>query len=151
MTNGYFAEGLVMALLGGQVIESDDIGVYAIELAHRKWPVFPLRGKDPYGSCGQCKNPVTRAPLHPSGQCPHGPELPCHGLLDASSDYRLVNHWWTGRWRGSNIGMRLIKSVFVIDIDPRAGGHERLTEHEARHGKLPVTLRVYSGRGDGGE
>jgi hypothetical protein len=30
----YTAEALVLARLGGQVVDSDDIGVYAIELAH---------------------------------------------------------------------------------------------------------------------
>lgn len=150
----YFAELLVMDALNAQVDDSDDIGAYAVELAVRGWPVFPLSGKSPFARCGRCVDRSDRdhpRPLHDTGQCVHTPaDRVCHGLLDASNDPALVGHWWSRMYRGANIGIRLPEALFVLDVDPRAGGHQHLAELEQQHGKLPDTLRVWSGRGDGG-
>ncbi len=51
---------------------------------------------------------------------------------------------------GANIGGRVPESMIVIDVDPRNGGLEALTELQRHHGALPETLTTVSGRGDGG-
>jgi hypothetical protein len=151
---GYTGEGFVLAELGGQVLSSTDLGVYAIEYAYHGWEVFPLLGKTPWGRCGLCvdrTDPTRKVAKHPTGECVHGRlEAVCHGVLDASAEFTLVDHWWSARYAGSNIGLRIPAGLFVLDVDPRAGGDTRLAELETRHGKLPATLRSWSGRGDGG-
>ncbi len=119
------AVATVTTALDAEVIESDDIGAYAVELAVRGWPVLPLRGK---------------VPAIPGGR----------GVLDASSDVDQVRSWWSGRYAGANIGARVPASLVVLDVDPRNGGAETLDQLVAEHGPLPATLTVWSGRGDGG-
>jgi len=110
---------------GATITESDHMGAYAVELAHRGWAVIPLRGK---------------APAIPGGR----------GVLDASTDLHQVAAWWSGRYAGANIGARVPEPLIVVDVDPRHDGHESLAALEAEHGSLPETLTVRSGRGDGG-
>ena len=104
---------------------SADLGAYAVELAEAGWEVFPLRGKVPAIAGG-------------------------NGLLDATSDVEQVRTWWTGRYRGANIGARVPEGRVVLDVDPRADGHLSLARLEDTHRPLPPTLTAYSGRGDGG-
>jgi hypothetical protein len=106
----------------------DTLGAEALDYARHHWPVFPLRGK------------VPAIPKRLGGR----------GVLDATTDVEQVIVWWSGRYRGCNIGLRLPGHIIVIDIDPRNGGLEALAELENRHGKLPETLTTISGRGDGG-
>jgi hypothetical protein len=68
-----------------------------------------------------------------------------HGLSDASTDEKLVRHWWTSR-SDANVGV-VTGRVVVIDIDPRHGGDRSLEELERANGKLPTTWRVNSGGG----
>jgi Bifunctional DNA primase/polymerase, N-terminal len=118
----------------------------AVAYAAAGYEVFPLRGKLPRGNCRACepRSPGYR-PHQPAG-CPH--EL-CHGLYAATSDPNLVAHWWA-RWPQANVGARVPRSLFVLDVDPRAGGLETLTRLEADHDALPPTRTSLSGRGDGG-
>lgn len=115
------------AMPGSQVIESDDLGDYAVELAARGWAVFPLAGKVPWIAKRDGGN----------------------GVLDATTDLEQVTDWWR-RFPSANIGVRVPSALVVVDVDPRHDGHLRLAEHEAAHGPLPATLSVWSGRGDGG-
>jgi hypothetical protein len=101
-----------------------DLRAHAIALARAGWAVLPLRGK---------------APLFKGGR----------GVLDATSDVQTVERWWTAH-PGANIGGRVPEGAVALDVDPRAGGAERMTELVRRHGPLPATLTVISGRGDGG-
>jgi hypothetical protein len=102
----------------------DSLRDAAVEYARHHWPVFPLRGKAPAIAGGR-------------------------GVLDATTDVDTVIAWWN-RYRGANIGGRIPKTVFVLDIDPRHGGAESIRALVERHGPLPDTLRTISGRGDGG-
>lgn len=120
---------LVMSELGGEVVDSDDLGSYAVELAHKGWEVLPLTGKIP------------AIPKNRGGS----------GVLDATTDPKRIDGWWGIEYPGSNIGLRVPESLFVLDIDPRHDGHLRIAEHEAKYGALPATLTAYSGRGDGGK
>ena len=126
------------------IVESADMGDYAIELAVRGFRVFPLRGKVP-----AIPNP------HPWGTperqtCKGECGRPGHGVLDATDDPQVVARWWAGTYKGANIGARVPESVMVVDVDPRSGGAESLAALVAEHGPLPETLTVESGRGDGG-
>jgi hypothetical protein len=98
---------------------------HAVEYALHHWPVFPLRGKLPAIAGG-------------------------HGVLDATTDINTITAWWSGRYRGANIGGRVPESMLVIDVDPRHGGDQSLDALERAHGHLPETLTTISGRGDGG-
>jgi hypothetical protein len=114
--------------LNATVLDSTDIGTYAVELAVNNWAVFPLRGKSP------------AIPKTEGGR----------GLLDATTDIEQIAAWWGGRYAGCNIGGRVPENLFAIDIDPYHGGDKHLAALEAEHGKLPPTYMHLSGRMDGG-
>jgi hypothetical protein len=80
-----------------------------------------------------------------SGKLP----LTRHGKDDATTSATVVTRWWT-RWPQANIGVRLPTKLVVIDVDPRNGGLDGLATLEVKHGVLPTTLTVWSGREDGG-
>jgi Bifunctional DNA primase/polymerase, N-terminal len=103
---------------------SADLGAAAVELAEAGWEVFPLRDKVPAIAGGS-------------------------GLLDATTDVGQVRAWWQC-YRGANIGARVPENRVVLDVDPRADGHQSLARLEQTHRPLPPTLTAYSGRGDGG-
>lgn len=117
-------EAIAVALLGATVLNSTDIGPHALEYAIRGWSVLPLRGKVPAIAGGR-------------------------GVYGATVDASLIANWWGGRYAGCNIGIRPLKTVFVLDIDPQHGGHHTLEALEAEHGPLPDTLTTWTGRGDG--
>jgi hypothetical protein len=92
----------------------------ALKLGHHGTAVFPLAGKIP-----RIPNP------HPKGS----PErLNCkgecgqlgHGYCDATTELGTIGYWWGVLYRGANIGARVPKGMFVLDIDPRHNGHESL-------------------------
>jgi Bifunctional DNA primase/polymerase, N-terminal len=93
----------------------------ACELASAGWRVFPCWPAGP-----RAKSPLTE-----------------HGHLDATRNPELIRKWWT-RWPYAMIGAAVPDSLIVLDVDPRNGGD---TDDL---GPLPPTLRVWSGRGDGG-
>jgi hypothetical protein len=115
--------------LGASVIDATDISAYAVEYAVNGWPVFPLRGKVP-------------AIPKKLGGC---------GVLDATTDIDQITAWWSGPYKGCNIGGRVPDPVIVIDIDPRSRGHLSVAALQHRYGRLPETLTHLSGRGDGGK
>jgi hypothetical protein len=142
----YYGTAVVMAGLDAHIVAADDIGVHAIELAYRGWSIFPLRGKYPPAACSQCKDPVTKRWLHLGQPCPHGLDLCCHGVLSASREFAVVDHWWSGPCAGHNIAARIPGGLFVLDIDPRQPeGTAFLADRD-----LTATLTVTSGRNDGG-
>lgn len=97
----------------------------ALELARAGWAVFPCRPTEP-----RAKSPL----------------LP-HGHLEATTDPDRIRAWWT-RWPAAMLGAPVPKTLIVVDIDPRNGGSMEALEE--RVGPVPVTLTVWSGRGDGG-
>jgi Bifunctional DNA primase/polymerase, N-terminal len=119
----------------------------ALAYAAAGYEVFPLRGKLPHANCPACEPRSPRYQPHQARDCPH--EL-CHGLYAATSDPHRIARWWA-RWPQANIGARVPLVLFVLDVDPRHDGHQRLAELEARHGPLPPTRTSLSGRGDGGQ
>jgi hypothetical protein len=101
-------------------VNTDDLGAWALRYAQHHWPVFPLRGKIPAIAGGR-------------------------GVLDATTDVPAITAWWSGPYRGANIGGRVPDSMIVIDVDPQHGGDLTLAELENTHGRLPQTLTDISG------
>lgn len=97
----------------------------AEQLAKRGFHIFPLA-------------PKTKIPLKDS-----------NGFNDATLDFTKVK----ATWKASpeyNIGVRTGteqdgKTLVVVDIDPRNGGHIRLKKFVAEQGPLPITLKAISG------
>jgi len=119
----------------------------ALAYAAAGYEVFPLRGKLPRANCPACE---PRSPCYRPHQARDCTCELCHGLYAATSDPERVARWWQ-RWPAANIGARVPGSLFVLDIDPRHGGLDRLAQLEAEHGALPPTRVSRSGRGDGGQ
>ena len=57
----------------------------------------------------------------------------------------ITAHWT--REPAANVGIRTGRALVVLDIDPRAGGHDVLADLEHEHGELPPTLEVITGGG----
>lgn len=70
-----------------------------------------------------------------------------HGFKDATRNQKVIEAWWQ-QWPNALIGIVPPPYVIVFDIDPRSGGSIEALENKL--GKLPPTLTVLSGRGDGG-
>jgi Bifunctional DNA primase/polymerase, N-terminal len=101
--------------------------VAALELAAAGWAVFP---------CDWRPGAHEKAPL-----------LPSPGFHLATTDPDQIKAWWT-RWPKAMIGVRVLGTFIVIDVDPRNGGSLEALQELA--GPLPATLTAWSGRGDGG-
>jgi hypothetical protein len=106
---------------------TSDIIAQALHYAARGWLVFP---------CGwqgeRRKHPLTK-----------------RGFLDASRDSKVIEAWWGQRWPRANIGLATGAGpdFDALDIDPRHGGDVSLADLEAQHGRLPITIRAYTGGG----
>jgi hypothetical protein len=72
-------------------------------------------------------------------------ELVPHGFENASSNPRVIAHWFK-RHPHANVGM-VVGLVCVIDVDPRHRGDETLRRLERAHGHLPTTWRATTGGG----
>lgn len=57
----------------------------------------------------------------------------------------IREHWQ--RRPDDNVGVRTGRGLVVLDIDPRAGGHDVLADLEHEHGELPATIEVATGGG----
>jgi Bifunctional DNA primase/polymerase, N-terminal len=130
----------------------------AIELAEHHWKVFPLCGKVPAIPRAHARTLYSAIPCaenlvaypNPLRDCKGGCGRLGHGLYDATHDVETVIEWWSGPYRGANIGGRIPESMLMIDIDPRHGGDLSWATLIARHGPFPECLETVSGRGDGG-
>lgn len=92
----------------------------ALALARRGVPVFPV-------------NAATKAP-----------RLVAHGVLDATTDARLIEQWFSKLIPDAGVaaatGSR--SGIVVVDVDPRHGGHDGMRDASGRLGNLPPTTRV---------
>jgi len=68
--------------------------------------------------------------------------------MSASNDTEQVERW-AAQFPGCNIGVATGRGsgFIVLDVDPRHGGNESLTELERRHGTLPRTAVQRTGSG----
>lgn len=95
-------------------------------------------------------NPRLRVALKYAGK--GWPVLPCAPdgkplceLVDATTDEALIREWWA-RWPRANICTPTGKRVVAVIVDGAEGEHT-LVELEAKHGSLPPTMTVGTGRG----
>jgi putative DNA primase/helicase len=98
------------------------IGDAALAYAARGWAVFPCWWMGP-----SRKLPITK-----------------HGYKDATTEPRVITAWWR-RWPRALIGTPTGHGFVVLDIDPRHGGFNTLTE--LGFPTLPVTLTAITGSG----
>jgi hypothetical protein len=119
---------------------------HAIDFAVNGWEIFPLgRGKVPRIRSAHPDDSRERQEC--KGRCGRDG----HGVHDATTDIATICRWWAIEYRGANIGGRVPKGLFVLDLDPRKPGHAAaMTKLTADHGTLPHTLTTISGRRDGG-
>lgn len=139
--------------------QGDTLLASAIDYASNHWSVFPLLGKVPaipsahnrfhVIATSACREGLKAFP-NPQRDCKGECGRHGHGLYDATDDVAIVTDWWSGRYRGCNIGARIPESMLMIDIDPRHGGSASWADLTARYGPFPDCMRTDSGRGDGG-
>ena len=81
--------------------------------------------------------------------CKHPGKHPrtSNGVKDATTDRKTIKAWWN-RWPDANIGIATgrVSDIFVLDIDGDVG-KTSLKELKAKHGRLPKTVTVKTGRG----
>ena len=70
-----------------------------------------------------------------------------NGVKDATTDRKTIKAWWNS-WPDANIGIATgrVSDIFVLDVDGDAG-KASLKELEAKHGSVPKTVTVKTGRG----
>lgn len=111
----------------------------ALDYARRGWSVIPVH------SIGRrtctCGRPDCASPgKHPRVAWSEATE-------EAASEAQ-VQEWWR-RWPDANVGVVTgrVSGVVVLDVDPRNGGEESLTDLVAEFGELPATLASRTGGG----
>lgn len=82
-------------------------------------------------------------PLKPQAKTP----LTGHGLNDASKDLTQITEWWR-QWPEANIGCATgqASGFWSLDIDGEEG-EKSLRTLETKHGPLPPTIEIITGRG----
>jgi hypothetical protein len=111
---------------------------YALRYSNLGWAVLPLHHiVDGACSCGRadCKSPGK----HPRTS---------NGVTGASKDHKTIRGWW-GEWPEANIGIAMgkVSGVWALDVDPRHGGDESLSDLIDAHGKLPDSNDAVTGGG----
>jgi hypothetical protein len=109
----------------------------ALSYAGRGWHVFPLHTPE-RGRCSCRRLDCTNTGKHPRT---------ANGLTDATADVEKIERWW-GMWPAANIGIACGPSNLVaIDIDPRHGGEESLSDLRARIAWPNETASTVTGSG----
>jgi putative DNA primase/helicase len=69
-------------------------------------------------------------------------------VKDATTEAETIRRWWA-QYPYANIGVATgpESGLFVLDVDPRSGGKESLSELERLHGPLPATVQSQTGGG----
>jgi putative DNA primase/helicase len=91
---------------------------------------------------GHCSCTAGLDCAHP-GKHPRTP----NGVKDATTDRKTIKAWWN-RWPDANIGIATGRwsNIFVLDVDGDVG-KTSLKELKAKHGRLPKTVTVRTGKG----
>lgn len=114
--------------LGKQALRYASKGLHVL-------PVYSVRD----GRCS-CRKGVecARPGKHP---------MTSRGVKDATTDRKTIKQWWTTN-PDANIGIATgkISNLIVVDVDGEEG-KKSLSELLKRHGKLPITVKVKTGKG----
>lgn len=102
---------------------------HANKYSAKKWAAFPLQPRS--------KLPVFLEPEQSDG----------HSYISSSFDKNVINQWFEEHPE-FNIGIATGRNsgVFVLDVDG-ADGEESLEKLEWKHGRLPETAEVRTGKG----
>lgn len=116
----------------------------ALDYASRNWPVFPTWWPESGGCACSKGRECTRPGKHPLAR------LAPNGLLDATTDPNIIRGWWA-QYPQANIGIRCgaESGLIVLDVDAYKTGLASLEELEARHGRVPYSIRAKTGSGGG--
>lgn len=108
------------------------------------WAVVPLHWIDQ----GRCSCGDLHEKDNSAGKHPHR-KFAQNGVYSASKDNATVTDWFTREPR-LNIGIATgdTSGFVVLDVDPRNGGDDTLTELQRKFGAIPDTACAYTG-GDG--
>jgi putative DNA primase/helicase len=112
--------------------------VRALQWAARGWPVVPLHSvEDGICACargGSCQHP---------GKHPRTP----NGVHGATTDRKRIKTW-LAKWPNANFGIATGRrsGIFVLDVDGTVG-KASLEALQDRHGRLPKTVTVKTGKG----
>src|SRR4051812_49746069 len=102
----------------------------ALAYAARGWPLFPLKPRE--------KTPLI-------SKADGG-----NGVKDATTDPAAIEAWWTA-CPEANIGLACGAAFFVLDADflgfpaDEPDGADTVTALQRRFGKLPPTVKQYTG------
>ena len=113
----------------------------ALHYALAGYPVFPLQNPIFMGDSVRCScrdwQTCNKVGKHPRTR---------YGVKDATTDLETIRQWWQ-KWPNANIGIPTGKKsgIFVLDIDPKSGGHYSLEDLEDAYGELPGTLKQRTG------
>lgn len=108
----------------------------ALELTSHGFPVFPVHSIRE-GNC-TCRDKGCRSP----GKHPMWPNWQQDATVERTALFK-----WSQKSPFANIGIKTGNGLVVLDIDPRNGGNDSLTELEQHFGKLPETVIVLTGGG----
>lgn len=111
---------------------------HALAAARAGMQIIPLHGTS--GSACTCGDPKCKSPgKHPRVGA---------WQQEATSDEAKVRAWF-GFWPNSSYGIATGEGsgVWVLDVDPRHGGQDALTQLRAERGELPDTLTIRTGSG----
>ncbi len=117
-----------------------DMRAVALACAQADLRVFPVHTiRNGACSCGGAKGCAPAK--HPIGS------LVPRGVLEASTDPAVIRSWWD-KMPDANIGIATGKAsnLVVLDVDGRTG-EATLADLEKKHGPLPPTWQVKTGKG----
>lgn len=121
---------------------------YVLKYLELKWPIFRVWGA--YGGRCRCESAPEGFPTkkdHIGGKNSPG-KHPVVGQGEATLDEDVVRSWFDAPFApGVAMACGPEAGVWVLDVDPRSGGHEALQKLVAQHGPLPETPAVRTGGG----
>ncbi len=131
----------VPALASPGLVPANPLLAAALDYASRGWHILPLHTPNADGICS-CNR---REKCPSSGKHPRT----TNGVKDATINEIQIQKWWS-QHKDANIGIAAGpgSGIVCLDIDPRNGGNEALTDIIKTYGALPATFEVETG-GDG--
>jgi putative DNA primase/helicase len=111
---------------------------HALQCAAHGWPVVPLYSVED-GTCACAR----------SESCPHPGKHPrtLNGVHNATTNRKRIKAWLE-KWPDANYGIATGRrsGIFVLDIDGKVG-KASLKALQEKHGRLPKTITVETGKG----
>lgn len=121
---------------------------YALRYASMGWPLFRVWGaRDGKCVCEMAPPDLPTRKDHSGGKGSPG-KHPVVGQSEATADEGTIRSWFAGAFEpGIAMACGPKTGVWVLDVDPRNGGHETLAKLLETHGPLPETAAVKTGGG----